>query len=166
MQERGLIKAPPLMPSKGSGIVSPEAVMTVLLDEIAGRLAELTDIQKALGTLTLKMEREMQKVARGRMIPFVLSIPTPNRDIGLINNGEYLWWNFQEFSHAPAVSATIFNDGPSSIYVCLNELSDGFQEVKNGEQLHFDYSGHPSIRQFFLKVDTGGTANLRVPMEF
>lgn len=166
MQERGLVKTPKLTPAKGSGAVSPDALQTILLDEIAGRLADLTEIQKALGALTLKMEKEMQKVAQGRMIPFTMTIPTPDRNIGLKLAGDYLWWNFQDFTGVPAVSATFFNDGPSSVFVCMNDIRDGFQELLNGEHLHFDYAGHPVIKQFFLKVNTGGTANLRIPLEF
>ncbi len=148
------------------GLVDPIVLQTIILDEIAGRMADLNEMIAALGKITLAMENQMQKVAQGRMIPFTLSIPTPNRNIGLISIGDYLWWNFQEFTHAPAVSATIFVDGPSSCFVCLNNLSDGFQEVQNGEQLHFDYSGHALIKHLFLKVASGGTANLRIPMEF
>jgi hypothetical protein len=128
----------------------------ILLDEIAGSLEELVNIMKAIGTINQRMEAQMDKAPVGAMRPFEKMI------IGETINE----WRIIEDIGRPATCATIFNDGDDDVYVCLNELRDGFQRVEANESLPFDFHGHPLIERFFFKSVVGGSASLRIPLEY
>lgn len=137
------------------GPLSPDVLQTILLDEITGRLEELGDLTKAMGQLVFKMETEMEKVPQGRMRPFAKSITGDAIDR----------WEVIDDIGFRCTSATVYNDGPNDVYVCLNEIRDGFQEIKEGESLDFDFHS-PKIFRFFFKSTATGTANLRIPLEY
>ncbi len=128
----------------------------ILLDEIAGRLEELSEIMIAIGSIISKMEKEQEKIPEGRMRPFEKTVTGDTVEE---------WDIEEEWVGRKCNSCTIYNDGPDSVYVCLNDIRDGFQEVKNGESLDFSFK-HPVIKRFFFKSTTGGTANLRIPLEY
>lgn len=137
------------------GPVSPDVLQTILLDEIAGRLEDLGELIKALGSLTLKMEQQMEKIPEGRMRPFEKSIT---------GNTVEMWEVIDDVGRK-CNSATVYNDGPNEVYICLNDIRDGFQEIKEGESLDFSFK-HPVIERFFFKSTSDGTANLRIPLEY
>ena len=127
----------------------------ILLDEIAGRMEELGEIMLAIGGLTAKMEAQMEKIPEGRMRPFPRTITGDTIEM----------WKVIEDVGQKCSSATVYNDGPDEIYICLNDIRDGFQEVKQGESLDFSFK-HPVIERFFFKSTVNGTANLRIPLEY
>ena len=137
------------------GPVSPEVLQTIYLDEIAGRLEELGVILTALGSLTLRMEQQMEKISVGRMRPFPKTITGDTIER----------WEVIDDVGRKCNSATIYNDGPESVYIALNDIRDGFQEIKEGESLDFSFK-HPVIEMFFFKSTSGGTASLRIPLEY
>lgn len=127
----------------------------ILLDEIAGRLEELGEIMMALGRVTTKMESQMEKIPEGKMRPY-----TPT-----ITGDTIERWEVKSKVGQKCNSATVYNDGPDSAYVCLNDIRDGFQEIKVGESLDFDFRS-PKIERFFFKSEPSGEANLRIPLEY
>jgi hypothetical protein len=127
----------------------------ILLDEIAGRLEELGEIMMAIGGLTAKMESQMEKIPEGRMRPFNKSITGDTVER----------WEVIDDVGRKCSSATVYNDGPDSVYVCLNDIRDGFQEVRQGESLDFSFK-HPVIERFFFKSTSDGEASLRIPLEY
>lgn len=137
------------------GPVSPDVLQTILLDEIAGRLEDLGEITKALGSLVLRMENQMEKVPEGRMRPFEKTITGDTVEM----------WKVIDDVGRKCSSATVYNDGPNEVYICLNDIRDGFQEIKEGESLDFSFK-HPVIERFFFKSTSDGTANLRIPLEY
>lgn len=155
--EETLPKVRPILPPgrEKPGPVSPDVLQTIYLDEIAGRLEELGELTRALGSLVLRMENQMEKIPQGRMRPFEKAI----------TGNTIERWDVIEDVGRECNSATVYNDGPDSVWVCLNDIRDGFQEVKESESLDFDFK-HPVIRMFFFKSTTEGTANLRIPLEY
>jgi len=127
----------------------------ILLDEIAGRMEELGEIMMAIGGLTTKMEAQMEKIPEGRMRPFEKSITGDTVEM----------WKVIEDVGRKCSSATMYNDGPDSVWICLNDIRDGFQEIKQGESLDFSFK-HPVIERFFFKSTLGGEASLRIPLEY
>lgn len=127
----------------------------ILLDEIAGRLEELGEIMLAIGGLTAKMEAQMEKIPEGRMRPFPKTITSD-----IVER-----WEIIDDVGRRCSSATVYNDGPDSVWICLNDIRDGFQEVKQGESLDFSFK-HPVIERFFFKSTSGGEASLRIPLEY
>ncbi len=128
----------------------------ILLDEIAGRMEELTEVMMTIGRLTAQMEAQMERKPVGRMRPF------PKTIIG----DTVVVWNVVDDVGQKCTSATIYNDGDDEVYVCLNDIRDGYQEVKKNESLPFDFHGNPLIERFFFKSIAGGEASLRIPLEY
>lgn len=137
------------------GPVDMGVLQTILLDEIAGRMEELGEIMMAMGGLTAKMEGQMEKLPEGRMRPFEKTITGDTVEM----------WKVIDDVGQKCNSATVYNDGPNEVYICLNDIRDGFQEVKEGESLDFSFK-HPVIERFFFKSTSDGTANLRIPLEY
>lgn len=159
-REQGLAALQRLMRKRGVeeevGPLELDVWHGILLDEIAGRMEELGEIMMAIGGLTAKMEQQMERAPVGRMRPFEKSITgdTVQR------------WEVIDDVGRKCTCATIYNDGPDSVYVCLNDLRDGFQEVKEDESLPFDFHGNPLIERFFFKATSSGEARLRIPLEY
>jgi len=134
--------------------------MVMLLDELCGRLEELTDLIATLTALTAKMEREQEKApAEGRMRPFTETI-TATQD-----NPEK--WSVSSHILRDACSyAIVDNRGDNSVWVCLNDLRDGFKEIRKNESIKFDYVGHSWIERFFFYVSAGASANIEITLEY
>ena len=145
----------PLAEREIPGPVSPDVLQTIYLDEIAGRLEDLGELLKALGSLTLRMEQQMEKIPVGRMRPFEKPITGDTVER----------WEVIDDVGRKCSSATVYNDGPNEVYICLGDLRDGFQEIKQGESLDFSFK-HPVIERFFFKSTSDGEANLRIPLEY
>lgn len=138
------------------GPVDMGVLQTVLLDEIAGRMEELGDIMIAIGKLTARMESQMEKAPVGAMRPFEKTITGDTIER----------WEILDDVGRPCTCATVYNDGDDDCYVCLNDLRDGFQRLEVNESLPFDFHGHPLISRFFFKSVAGGSASLRIPLEY
>jgi len=148
MQKRGREEVGPLELDVWHGI---------LLDEIAGRLDELQEVAIAIGSLIQKMESQQERIPQGRMRPFTKSITGDTVEV---------WEVYEEdVVGRPCTSASIYSDGPDSVWVALEDLRDGFQEIKEGESLDFSFK-HPIIKRFFFKSTAGGTASLRIALEY
>jgi hypothetical protein len=148
-----------LMQKRGKEEVGPlelDVWHGILLDEIAGRLEEWQEVGMAIGGLIQKMESQMDKAPAGKMRPFEKTITSDTPEL----------WKVIEDVGRPCTCATIYNDGPDSVWVALNDQRDGFQEIKEGESLDFDYHGHPLIKRFFFYTTADGEANLRIPVEY
>lgn len=130
----------------------------ILLDEIAGRMEELGEIMMAIGSLTAKMEQQMERAPVGRMRPYTKTITGDTIQRWEVKSPKWVG--------RKCTCATIYNDGPDSVYVCLNDIRDGFQEVKEDESLPFDFHGNPLIERFFFKSTSDGEASLRIPLEY
>lgn len=148
-----------LMQKRGTEEVGPlelDVWHGILLDEIAGRLEELTDVMIAIGKLNAKMESQMDKAPVGVMRPFEKTI-----------TGDTITeWRASDDVGQKCTCATIYSDGPDDVWVCLNDSINGFQRLEANESLPFDFHGNPLIERFFFKSVAGGTANLRIPVEY
>jgi len=127
----------------------------ILLDEIAGRMEELGEIMMTIGGLTAKMEAQMEKIPEGRMRPFEKTITGDTIER----------WDVIDDIGRKCSSATAYNDGPDSVWICLNDIRDGFQRIESGESLDFSFK-HPVIERFFFKSTADGEASLRIPLEY
>lgn len=158
-REQGLAALQRLMRKRGVeeevGPLELDVWHGILLDEIAGRMEELGEIMMAIGSLTAKMEAQMEKIPEGRMRPFEKTI----------TGDSVQRWEVIDDVGRKCSSATVYSDGPDSCWVCLNDIRDGFQEIKPGESLDFSFK-HPVIERFFFKCTSDGTANLRIPLEY
>lgn len=145
---------PRLATSPKPGPLEIQEVQIIYLDEIAGRLEELGEL---LATLTRLAER-MDRAPAGRARPFQLAI----------TGSTIVEWKVKSPSLVgrPCTAATIFNDGPDAVWIALNEIRDGFQQVNMGEAYPIDFHGHALIEDLFFYSTDGGTANLRIPLEY
>lgn len=142
---------PEVVDEEGNKIVGPEMeAVTQVVTQLA-QVAQLARIRKTLE----RQEEMMEKIPEGRMRPFKKSITGDTPEM----------WKVIDDVGRKCNSATVYNDGPDSAYVCLNDIRDGFQEVKEGESLDFDFRS-PKIERFFFKSTADGTANLRIPLEY
>lgn len=143
--------APEVVDEQGSKIVGPEMeAVTSVVTQLA-QVAQLARIRKTLE----KQEDQMEKVPEGRMRPFTKAI-----------TGDTIKrWEVIDDVGQKCSSGTVYNDGPQSCFVALNDIRDGFQEIKEGESLDFSFK-HPVIERFFFKSTSDGTANLRIPLEY
>jgi hypothetical protein len=104
-----------------------------LLDEIAGRLANLED-------LFVKPQ--------GCVYPVELEV---DRLIVL---------DFQELNpHSNLFAIVLFNDGPDDVYPGVNEHQNRVP-LKAGESVEFDYNS-PRIRRLILDIGAGKKATVR-----
>ena len=159
-RQQGLAALQRLMQKRGGeeevGPLELDVWHGILLDEIAGRMEELTEVMMAIGKLTAKMEAQMERAPVGRMRPLKKTV----------TGDSIVMWEAIGGVGRKCTCATIYNDGPDSVYVCLNDLRDGFQEVKEDESLPFDFHGNPLIERFFFKSTSDGEASLRIPLEY
>lgn len=156
--EKPLTPAKRLLQKRGveAGPLELDVWQTILLDEIAGRLEELGEVMVANNNLIAKMEGQMERAPEGRMRPFKKTITGDTVEM----------WKVVEDVGRECTSATVYNDGPDPVYVCLNDIRDGFQEVRINESLPFNFHGNPLIERFFFKSTSGGEAALRIPLEY
>jgi hypothetical protein len=137
------------------GPVDMGVLQTILLDEIAGRLDELGEAAMAIGGLIQKMEGQQEKIPIGKMKPYTKTITGDTIER----------WEIIDDVGWKCTSATVYNDGPDSCYICLGDLRDNFAEVKEGESLDFSFK-HPVIERFFLKSSADGEASIRIILEY
>lgn len=150
-----------LMQRRGTEEVGPlelDVWHGILLDEIAGRMEELGEIMMAIGNLTAKMEAQMEKVPVGVMKPYTKTITGDTIQRWEVKSPKWVG--------RKCTSASIYSDGPDSIYICLNDIRNGFAERKQGESIDFDFHGEPAIERFFFKSVADGSCNLRIALEY
>jgi len=135
------------------GKVTPEALQVILLDEIAGRLEDLslmtqnlTDRVTELGDSIERMRVEMRKVPVGIQEDFLVKV-----------SGKMVKLDFPE----PFFSCNIHNNGPDSVYHALNTTSFGSATINVNEDLQIDLHA-PKIRSLAFKCAPGCSAVVRV----
>jgi hypothetical protein len=139
--------------------VTPDVLMIVLLDELCGRMADLNDLTATLTSLVTKQEAEMQKApAVGVMQPYTETV-TVTQD-----NPEK--WEVVGHIGQDASYAIVDNRGANSVWVCLNDLRNGFKEVRKKESIKFDYRGHSVIHRFFFYVAAGASTAIEITLEY
>lgn len=142
---------PQVVDDEGKRIVGPELeAVTQLVTQMA-QVAQLARIRKTLE----RQEAQMEKIPEGVMRPFIKTITGDTIEM----------WKVTKDVGQKCNSGTIYNDGPDSAWVCLNDIRDGFQEVKEGESLDFSFK-HPVIERFFFYSTADGEASLRIPLEY
>jgi len=142
---------PQVVDDEGKRIVGPELeAVTQLVTQMA-QVAQLARIRKTLE----RQEAQMEKIPEGRMRPFEKTIT---------GNAIEMWKVIDDVGQK-CNSGTVYNDGPNEVWVCLNDIRDGFQEIKEGESLDFSFK-HPVIERFFFYSTADGEAVLRIPLEY
>jgi len=142
---------PTIVDSEGNKVVGPEMeAVTGLVTQMA-QVAQLARIRKTLE----KQESQMERIPQGVMRPFEKTVTGDTIER----------WEVIDDVGQKCSSGTVYNDGPDSCWVALNDIRDGFQEIKEGESLDFSFK-HPVIERFFWYSTADGTANLRIPLEY
>jgi hypothetical protein len=138
--------------------VTPDVLMIVLLDELCGRMADLNDLTATLTRLVAKQEAEMEKAPEGVMRPFAETVTATQDDPEK--------WEVATHIGQDASYAIVDNRGDNSVWVCLNDLRDGFKEVRKNESIKFDYRGHGVIHRFFFYVAAGASTAIEITLEY
>jgi len=147
--ERKLL--PEVVDESGKKITGPELeAVTGMVTQLA-QVAQLARIRKTLE----RQEAQMEKIPVGKMRPFPKTITGDTIER----------WEVIDDVGQKCSSGTVYNDGPQSCWVALNDRRDGFQEVKEGESLDFSFK-HPVIERFFFYSTADGEASLRIPLEY
>lgn len=121
---------------KVEGKVTPEVLQTVYLDEIAGRLAEMT-------------RRMMEAEAQGIIYPLNLPVTGVIQEIRC----NPFWYSF-----------TVFNDGPNPVYVDVNKDQNArllVAPLNMGENLAVNFD-KPRVKFLYAACAVGQTANIRI----
>lgn len=139
--EKLKIKPPP------SKIITPDVLQTIILDEIAGRLADLGEIME-------KVKNQMEIIPEGLIYPVERTID----GVGIV---KLEITKEPECGEKPWYSCTIYNDGDSDLYVSLNFAHKKYQKVKSGEALDLDMHA-PLIRTLYFKSVVEGSCDIRV----
>lgn len=147
--ERLKIKPPP------QEIISPDILQTILLDEVAGRLEELSELTQQFRDIAAKMEKQMQKIPEGITYPIELTVTgltTTRYDMTEEPAaGERTWY-----------SCTIYNDGESDVYFRANSPIGNFQRLESGESADIDFRA-PLLKKLFFKCGSAtASAALRI----
>lgn len=141
------------------GPINADVLMFVMLDEIAGRLEELTEIEITIGRLIEKMEGQMQRVPTGIMRPF-------SETITATQNSPKKWEVIDHIDQESCSYAIIDNRSDNSLWVCLNDIRNGFKQVRKNQDMKFDYLGHGRIFRFFLYTISGGSTDIEITLEY
>jgi hypothetical protein len=144
---------PQVVDQDGKPVTGPALESVTQLVTQMASLANLARIRKAVE----RQSEVMEEVSAGHMRPFPLTI-----------EGSDIWlWQVKDDDVVGKIcyTASIVNDGPDSCYAALNDLREGFHEIKSGESMDFDFK-KPRIERFFFKSTDGGTAALRVVLEY
>jgi len=135
------------------GKVTPEALQITLLDEVAGRLEDLSlmmqkliDRVTELGDSVECMRAEMRKVPIGIQEDFLVEV-----------SDKMVKLDFPE----PFFSCNIYNNGPDPVYHALNTTSFGNAAINAHEDLQIDLHA-PKIKSLAFKCDRGCSAVVRV----
>ena len=142
---------PEVVDEEGNRIVGPEMeAVTGLVTQMA-QVAQLARIRKTLE----RQEAQMEKIPEGRLRPFEKTVTGDTMER----------WEVIDDVGQKCSSGTVYNDGPQSCWIALNDIRDGFQEVKKGESIDFSFK-HPVIERFFFYSTAAGEASLRIPLEY
>jgi len=142
---------PEIVDDEGYKLVGPELESVTQLVTQMAQVAQLARIRKTLE----RQEAQMEKIPEGKLRPYRKTV---------IGSGITRWEAIDDVGRRCS-SGTVYNDGPQSCWIALNDIRDGFQEVKEGESIDFSFK-HPVIERFFYYSTADGEANLRIPLEY
>jgi len=119
---------------KTQGKVTPEVFQSIMLDEIAGRLAKI-------------QEHLEKQVASGYVVSTSVSVTDEPIEVNL-----GVW-----------VKATLFNDGDDGVYVYNTRQMPNTRDaaLKKGDSLPID-KGERTTDRFYLVCKSGETATVRI----
>lgn len=128
--------------SKPPKIVKPDAMMTILLDEIAGRLGDLTETQQ-------KILRHMEETTpEGVDVPLPTQAITETTFIDLI----------KDYPYRTLRSVDFFNKGPNTAYIRINEDAKEIP-IEDRENIEIERP-KATIRHITLRVAAGQSTTL------
>lgn len=77
------------------------------------------------------------------------------------------WEVIDDLDDNKGVSCTIYNNSDDySVWVALNDVREGFGEIKPNESKDYDFHGEPTIARFFWYTEADAEVTLRIPMEY
>lgn len=126
--------------------VSPEALQVMYLDEIAGKMDDLSNRMLEVGDSLLAIKALMPKTPEGITA----------------NSSASATETLDSLAFSPAVfSCQINNDGPNPVFVDINNAPSGNAPLNAGDQIVFDMHA-PKIGNLYYKCAAGQTASLRM----
>jgi len=126
-----------LATKKGFG-TSPEILQLVLLDEIAGRLADLQRSQYEI------RQQNKEKTPVGKVVSLNRETVSGERILYFIIN--------------PLFSVAIFNHGPNTLRVQINNSDICELEQEDKVEINF---GHPKVKKVVLQSDANTIVSMR-----
>lgn len=164
LEKRSLIPPPaeiieraksPLRKLKGK-IVSPDVLQTILLDELAGRLEDITEIVAKMANLTSLMQSQMEKIPEGMMFPI------PALAVSGLGITSYNLEEEPDAGSRPWFSASISNDGPDDIEFRANSYLGRWQLIQEGEAVNLDFHAAKLRRLYFKGTSASSSASVRI----
>jgi len=125
--------------------VSPDAMMVITLDEIASRLADLTQIQQQI------LQHQKETTPEGIDFPISDVLVTGTEVINFVKN--YPYRKIRSLD-------PIFNKGPNTAYVRVNEEAKEIP-VEDRESIRVSRPT-PTIEYITLRVASGESATIRM----
>ena len=147
--ERLKVKPPP------AKIISPDVLMAILLDEVAGRLEDLTELTQQFRDIATLIQKQMPRIPEGLTFPIELTI---------VGNTitEYALEDEPDAGSRPWLSATIYSDGPDDCWVRANNAVGRFQKFTDGEAVDIDFKA-PLLKKLYFKCGSAtASAALRI----
>lgn len=132
------------MERKSEKIVKPEAMMVITLDEIAGRLADLTEVENKILTHLEETTPE------GIDVKFDDQTVTGATTLDFIKN----------YPYHPLRTIDFFNKGPSTAYYRINEEGKEIA-IEDRENLTAE-KPKATIKHLTLRVDSGKSTTMRL----
>lgn len=135
---------------QSSARVSPDVLQTILLDEISGRLEDLTDIMDSLRDLIAREKFQ------GRVDVITLAATSTAACLDVLDR-----WH-----KSPLATAYLTNDGPNSVLIGINNPFP-WMTIKSSETRTIDHTkAREKIERIFYKCASGETASVRVEGEY
>jgi len=116
--------------------VPPEAFTAITLEEIAGRLADLYQLDKEILAFMKRSEPQ------GLIQPVTLEATE----------------ELQTYeTPTPWFSVDIYNSGPNTVYIGINDKAKEFKAIERNRARTFDF-GRAKIEKIYYKCSSGETA--------
>jgi len=122
--------------AKRDKAVKPEAMTVITLDEIAGRLADLYELEREVLGFMKKSEPQ------GLIHPVTLDA---TEDLETYE------------PPTPWFSVDVYNSGPNTVYVGINDKAKEFKAIERNRARTFDF-GMAKIEKIYYKCNSGETA--------
>lgn len=128
--------------SREKGRVPPEAIGVIQLDEIAGRLADLTEIQQKI------LNHMEETTPQGKdILVFEGSVDPPTKFVDMIKN----------YPYHPLFRAEVINKGANTVYARVNEEKE--MPIEPEESIVFE-KPKAQIKGISLRLDAATTLKI------